>query len=262
MTSICAAPRHVYIDLGVNWCNTLELFRALPEVAQNDSRLRAPWLVFGWEASPLIAPYAEQCTHALTSKRQLPPPPVLPSGSTRELREYAPALNCSGEIFMKRWNLQGLGSKQLRRALPEAVQKCVYAALKDQLSRLTAEPSLSQNQSGMRWRLSQAQTCPSSTRYILIPGAAWAGCEDPRAAACPTWVKMYGGAEQMLRGGSQPAGRQHMTSADTHGNHPHYWVQQVDVTGWMLASFKEDDFVVLKMDIEGAEHGIVSSASV
>ena len=227
-------------------------------MALNQTRVRAPWLVFGWEASPLIVPYAEQCTHALTARQRLPPPPVLPSGSTRELREYASALNCSGERFMKQSNLQSLTSKQLRRAYPEAMQKCAFAALRDQLSRLKAEPALSSNMSGMSWRLAQGQTCPSTSRYVLIPGAAWEGCEGP-PASCPAWMKMYGGPEQMLRGGSQPAGRQHMTSTDSHGRRPHYWVQQVDLAGWMTSSFKEDDFVVLKMDVEGAEHGIVRS---
>ena len=27
----CSRPRRIYIDMGVNWCNTLQLFRDLPE---------------------------------------------------------------------------------------------------------------------------------------------------------------------------------------------------------------------------------------
>jgi len=49
----CSAPRNVYIDAGVNWCNTLRLYTHVPEAS---SRLAQPWHVFGFEASPLIIP--------------------------------------------------------------------------------------------------------------------------------------------------------------------------------------------------------------
>ena len=34
-------------------------------------------------------------------------------------------------------------------------------------------------------------------------------------------------------------------------------VPKVDIVEWLLQSFKVDDFVVLKMHVEGAEHAIV-----
>lgn len=36
-----------------------------------------------------------------------------------------------------------------------------------------------------------------------------------------------------------------------------YRVPRVDLSAWMRASFVEADFVILKLDVEGAEHAIV-----
>ena len=46
----CDAPRNIYLDLGVNWCNTLQLYRDIPEArAQSE----APWEVWGFEGVAL-----------------------------------------------------------------------------------------------------------------------------------------------------------------------------------------------------------------
>ena len=52
----------------------------------------------------------------------------------------------------------------------------------------------------------------------------------------------------MLRGGSMIAGGNHM---------PQFDVPKVDVVAWIERSFGVADFVVLKMDVEGAEAEIV-----
>ena len=243
---VCGA-RNIFVDLGVNWCNSLELYRRVPEVAQV-LLAKAPWLVVGFEASPLITPYAEQCMLALTAEKPIPSPPIIPSGSSRELREYAPGLNCS---------MADLGlntsSKYAKRMYARRMQTCVFAALKGQLAALTPEPALSQNRTGLNWRLAQAQTCLGpldSSRYVLIPAAA---------GESEGMIRMHGGPEQMLRGGSAPPGRRHMVSASTHtrARETSYLVPQVDLARWLLRSFRVDDFVVLKMDIEGAEHTVV-----
>ena len=90
-STTCGA-RNVYIDAGVNWCNTLQLFKQVPEAR---SRAEEPWLVFGFEASPRIAPFAERCAQALSAGQPLPSPPIPPVGSTRELIKHAPKHNCS-----------------------------------------------------------------------------------------------------------------------------------------------------------------------
>ena len=59
---------------------------------------------------------------------------------------------------------------------------------------------------------------------------------------------MAGSPLQMLRGGTTAAGSNHQ---------PQFDVPTVDVVSWLQRSFTLDDFVVLKMDVEGAEMDIV-----
>ena len=53
----CREARHVYIDAGVNWCNTLELWR---KVLEAQPFVDERWQIYGFEASPLIMPFAER----------------------------------------------------------------------------------------------------------------------------------------------------------------------------------------------------------
>jgi hypothetical protein len=76
----CDRPRNVYIDLGVNWCNTARLYESIEPHASE------PHEVFGFEASPLIQPFAEQYFRWLELERQDEPLSCLPrSGSTEDL---------------------------------------------------------------------------------------------------------------------------------------------------------------------------------
>ena len=111
----------------------------------------------------------------------------------------------------------------------------------------------------------------------------------PAAAGASEGVlRMAGSPLQMLRGGSTAAGSNHqpqvaanvthtlaptlaLTHTHTHTliltdhphSHPHphhapqFDVPKVDVVRWMEESFREEDYVVLKMDVEGAEMEIL-----
>lgn len=98
----------MYIDAGVNWCNTIQLHDALPgpenrTLAQEHMRqqqisfhARTPWVVFGFEASPIIALYAQNCTDALDAGQPLPRPPIdSVAGSSAELYRSGAAYNCT-----------------------------------------------------------------------------------------------------------------------------------------------------------------------
>merc|ERR1712060_596430 len=54
----------------------------------------------------------------------------------------------------------------------------------------------------------------------------------------------------MIRGGAA-------TTHDEKGRHA--WVHQIDVVDWMVKHFSERDFVMIKMDVEGAEHSILQA---
>lgn len=81
--------RHVYIDLGVNWANTLRLFETMQPRKAN-----LPWDVFGFEASPLIQPYAERFCAWLNGEHDQPKMCLPPSGSTHNLASYSRAVGC------------------------------------------------------------------------------------------------------------------------------------------------------------------------
>ena len=121
----------MYIDAGVNWCNTIQLHDALPgpenrTLAQEHMRqqqisfhARTPWVVFGFEASPIIALYAQNCTDALDAGQPLPRPWPRPpidsvAGSSAELYRSGAAYNCtmpgSGAATTPRARAQRLAS--------------------------------------------------------------------------------------------------------------------------------------------------------
>jgi hypothetical protein len=71
-----------YIDLGVNWANTARLYRDIfPE--------KVNWHVFGFEASPLIQPFANKYFGFLNNENPEPNNCLPRSGSTSHLQMYA-----------------------------------------------------------------------------------------------------------------------------------------------------------------------------
>ena len=251
----CAVARKVYLDLGVNWCNTLELHRRLPAqwLPSAGPLAAAPWHVYGFEASPLIAPYAESCMHALTDGRPLPTPPLPPTGSGPDLLKVAARYNCTAGAE----GLRAGPEKQRRRRKEYA---CVFAALRGKLDAMQPNSSLTANPALLRQRLARAAACPSAgdgrgragaamarDEYSLLPAAA--GSHDGS-------MLIYGSREDLIVGGVKSSSkfgkswhRGRHVAAET--------VSTVGVAAWLARSFKPADFVVLKMDVEGAEHQIV-----
>lgn len=66
-------PRHVQIDLGVYYCDTLQLFKYLPASVVPSGH---QWEVWGFEATPYIATFAQKCAAALSRGMPLPPKPA------------------------------------------------------------------------------------------------------------------------------------------------------------------------------------------
>lgn len=231
------SPRNVYVDLGVNWCNTLDLFRFAP-VARDR---RGPWLIIGFEAAPPLLPFVQRCVDALSAGRPLPLAVVPSTGSTAEL-----------SYWVKR-NANYSHCRDLG-----AMKRCVFSdpAMQRKLQALKPDPTLSSNHL-VRQRLAMAARCPTRRdEYFLVPAAA---------GAAEGVVKLVGGMEQMLIGGLQPEERQHLAYQlhDRPHNDPppqQTWtVPKVDVISWLRENFREQDFVALKVDIEGEEHALLSA---
>ena len=179
------AARRIYLDMGANWANTLRLYEELlqpSDVLPSDGR----WLVFAFEASPLIAPYVEKFTDFLNGRRAEQPHTCLPtSGSSIHLSEYALAYGCAQFID---YSLDLSNSDWLR---------CVFERLDRPLRQLVDEMDPKLNSSSLlREPLYGATTFDDSTtrhgdaQFVFVPAAV--GVEDG------TWLDMYNNPRQLI----------------------------------------------------------------
>jgi FkbM family methyltransferase len=219
-----------------NWCNTLQTYLKVPEAR---GRTSGPWIVFGFEASPRIAPFADRCAQALTASGPLPTPPIPPAGSTRELQRYAPSYNCS----MRDLGLRERSEHDRKVYRRQKLVPCMLDALEKPLASLVVDPSLSANATLLHSRLALGRglCSPRTSRYVLIP--AGVGRRDGT-------LSLNDGPEFMLTGGATH-------QATSRRKVERYKVAQVDLSAWLKASFTHEDFVVLKLDVEGGEHRII-----
>ena len=237
----CGA-RNVYVDLGANWCNSLRLFAHVPSAPPPTE----PWQVYAFEAAPLIVPFVERCCADLTRGLPLPRAPVPPTGSSQQLLKHARSLNCTNKGRAQQFS-------------------CIGRALNASLHALQPSPELSANASLLRARLHGARRRGCSAAAAAA-GAGAGGRAPPPAArrshyrlipaaasAHDGQLQMAGSPMQMMRGGSFGSNK-----AEPNGRAGHLFnASLVDVVRWLRTSFALDDFVVLKMDIEGAENEIV-----
>ena len=109
------------------------------------------------------------------------------------------------------------------------------------LAKLRPDPSL-ESRALVDKRLALAAAPPEGTadRYVLVPAAA--GAEDGL-------LKLSADPEQMIRGGA----------LNETGTEVDYKVNLVDVAAWMIKNFREEDYVILKSDIEGGEFQVLHS---
>ena len=228
-------PRNVYLDLGASWCNTMQLYDEIEE-----TRARAgPWLVAALEASPLIAPHVARCAAALTEGLPLPESPVPPTGSSDHLYRFVrdhPTLRQCWRRTHQEFNREG---KLCVMQHPEVVAN---------MSRLAADPSLA-TRGAVHDAMSQTAACPERSTFVAVNAAADAADGE---------VRMQGGnPEQLILGGSKPRGSGGTYPITQRNRTATFTIQSVDVVRWIRHSVRPQDFLFLKMDIEGFEHKLV-----
>mmetsp|Transcript_25766 Transcript_25766/g.60183 ORF Transcript_25766/g.60183 Transcript_25766/m.60183 type:complete len:350 (-) Transcript_25766:36-1085(-) len=216
-----SSRRHVYIDMGANWANTLRLYR---DIAQ-DGQSAAGWEVYAFEADPIIQPYLDKFVTYLNGGGEKPALTIPPSGSTAHLKQYGPMYGCNDNNN------------------DEKMRNCMLSTFMVPLMALRPDPSLNSTEL-VKQRMAEAGTplpmYAQQPRFTFIPAAV--GSEDD-------WLHL-GSVDpaQAIRGGAI-ADRDHGTQAD---------VIAVDTVSWLIENFSEDDYIVLKMDVEGAEFEILS----
>jgi len=212
------APRHVYFDMGANWANTLRLFKQI----SSESERNAPYEVYAFEANPFIQTYVDNFIGYLNGDRPKPPLTVPPAGSHAHLEKFTKRYKCPGQEKI------------------QAMNDCMDARFAKQIETLPLNHSLSDSNL-VASRMAEAIAGPSDgkDRYTFIPAAVG---HQPGALV----LSEDGVRRSIIRGGKP-------------GNSPDsrkMKVPIVDVVSWMVKHFREEDYLVLKMDAEGAEHDI------
>jgi len=214
-----STSRRAYFDLGCNWANTLRLYKDIGDPGQVSQH---PWEVYAFEASPLVVPYVDEFVTFLNGKGSKPELLWPPAGSTAHLQKYAAKYGCPNE-----------GKKEMR--------DCMWQVFQKPLQRMVPNATLMPTDV-VRSRVAQASSPPADglDRFVLVPAAAGAsekklhlGRVDP---------------QQMIRGGV----------IDNDHTGKQFDVPVADFVSMLVDNFKEDDYVVVKMDIEGGEFEILN----
>lgn len=215
-----SSERRVYIDLGANWMNTARLYQ---DLKLDGREKQTPWETYLFEASPYIQPYCDKFAAWLNGKGPKPPVTVPPSGSSGHLQSFAGRFGCP------------------KLPLP-TMRSCMWRKFQEPLSKLHIDPELT-NLNVAKARLSEASTpvtAGQKDRFTFVPAAA--GDHDG------TLDLAHLTPEEMIRGGA-------LSNATVQGKKDQ--VPMVDVMAWIQRSFSQDDFIVLKVDIEGAEFPLI-----
>ena len=226
----CATTRRlVYVDLGVNWANTLRLYKDLgPGLCSNATH----WEIYGFEAVPLIQPYANHFVEFLNGQVPRPPWNLPLSGSSEELYRFAKRFGCTKHA-----------------PLHPDFKNCMWKQLGDSLMALRPNERLQDPKLvADRLRTAASSNVGSSfPRYVFVPAAAG----DESKLVNLTYTRIG-----ILHGGGS-------VGYETSDDKDPAWqlilsqVPQVDIPTWLTTYFRDDDLLVVKMDIEGAEHPLL-----
>jgi len=177
----------------------------------------APWEVYAFEASPLITPFLERyCTWLDGGGIGVAPSSCLPQSGS------------TAHLFRY---TSAVGCPESR--------ECMWSFFAKPLAALAPDPRLNSTEL-IQKRLAKAQRASSRTRYTLIPAGV---------AAENTHITIDSNPQQLIRGGA--------LTVDANPSRSYVFrVPVVDLVGWIRASFKPADQVVLKIDVEGVEHEI------
>ena len=268
----CAAPRRIYIDLGLNWCNTARLFETIGGgVDQHGSRINLDeYEVYGLEASPLIWPFAERYFRFLNGERQEPElclPKVTGMGDPKYgmggggLAAWYGPYGCCG----RRRDCGSRSINSLTRCLMRELNPFITATLQPD-PRLNDTALVKARLANAKCRARAGGQASRPPRFTFVPAAAGTSSDGERwldfyqvqppafsrlltPSHLKRWIDFYQDVVNLLTGGGM--------IEEFRTSQVKFRVPKVDVPGWIASSFSERDHIVLKVDIEGAEHHVL-----
>ena len=229
------------MDLGANWANTMRLYPVLerhvrratlsPVDVTPFNNCTHEWEVYSFEPSPVMQPFVDAFARHLNGEGARPEILVPPVGSSIQMLAYAKHFGCPSRH---------------NRSEYTAMYRCMNRIFAEPYSRLAVDPALNSS-ALLRKRLHEAATPnrASSTRYTFVPAAVGAEAgtlENPWPSGVLINVTEEPPEELVPRPSRVPVEMS---------------VAIVDWVAWLKQHFTETDIVVVKMDVEGAEHEIL-----
>lgn len=227
--------RRVYLDLGANWGQTLDLHEKLARasgIVDHDKVRALSWEVYSFEASPWIQVFDEQLVEYKNGYSKVKPLLPFPdSGSSLDLRRFAAKAGCPKDPV-------------------NSMRTCMLNRYSEKLEKLSPNSAL--NDTSLIHRRLDLGSHPNSgekTRYTFIPAAV---------AASNGVMPVKQSYLQLLIGGVPSFEMKGLpTAIDADRYFPLVYVATVDIVDWLLKHFTPEDLVIIKMDVEGAEFAIV-----
>jgi FkbM family methyltransferase len=129
------------------------------------------------------------------------------------------------------------------------LRKCFLDKHRDTLRTLKPDQALNSS-SLISSRLDSAAKKQLHKKYTFIPAAV---------SDVDSWLEIRQSFLGLLIGGTTTSGKDADFSSLGDEYFPTVYVRTVNLTKWLEMNFKQEDRIVVKMDIEGAEHDVINS---
>lgn len=229
-----AGLRRIYLDVGANWANSLRLWRdyeqplqrQLVDAARPFGALQKPWEVFAFEPMPEIQVYVELMVSFLNGEGVRPQMEFPPQDGNIQGRDV------EYDCVFPHW-------RQANKCLAWRFEPAIRRWHATALSKLQSWGLRDSTFIDRRLTSASHPSDSKMTRYTFLP-AAVGGTDGTLNITDGSILDFDRCPECVFIGvGVIPSGS--------------LQVRKVDIVGWILRSFRAEDFVLLKVDAEGAE---------
>jgi len=225
------APRNIYLDLGANWADTLDLHR---RIADDGHKRLQNWEVYAFEISPTLIPYVDKYVRFLNGFDKRPAACVAPISESKMVYKFAPAVGCLSK-----------DPKEAKTCFGTTTAKAVRGFLKSAKPAMVAPVQVHTQLAMAAYPLEPDAVQP---RYTFIPAGAGGVAGSIK----------FGGGKRVQDSDIGDESVKHIAGHVNlvDGGEP-LTVQIIDFPKWVAEHFSKDDYIVMKIDIEGAEFALL-----